>query len=500
MADYNDPANGPNGYGQYRDFHSWGGRGDQWADDGHGGHVRIGGTSAFDQDIARDKAMGDNVNPAAARIDRTSTDQSHNMAMGALGLMSARANGADTPAQALSRQQTQGAVSALNSSAASIKGGAMAREAAARGAVAGGARVAAQGAQDTQALAAREQADAAGQLYTGAAAQRGNDIGLASSQAQLQAQQNALNESHDAFYNQQQFNTQKAQVDASLGRSAADIAATNASAATNLQEQQANLNNYKAAASTALAGVSGAFSVAGSGPGRPSGPESATSSSDPDDPWTHSDERTKQNVEPMTAKARVAANARDLALSDEASKKEVAAIARREGQRNGFQAGVNHSDAIASGGAPTVPEYMPHGPVPGGARALEIAHPQTAAGKETSYPIAPAQAPEKPAKPAKTPHVGRPRAEADPMANANRAMVASSYEYKPQFTPGTQAQGETNVGPMANAMASDPVASTAIVRDPHTGLLAIDKEKGLKLTMGGLASLQQQIDQMKGNA
>lgn len=84
-----------------------------------------------------------------------------------------------------------------------------------------------------------------------------------------------------------------------------------------------------------------------------------------------------------------------------------------------------------------------------------------------------------------------------PMAGANRAMEASLYRYKPGLGPSTQHEGEINVGPMAQNMAADPVARVAIVTEPDTGLLAIDKDKGLKLVMGGLASLQGEVDDMK---
>ena len=88
----------------------------------------------------------------------------------------------------------------------------------------------------------------------------------------------------------------------------------------------------------------------------------------------------------------------------------------------------------------------------------------------------------------------QPAAVRDPMADANRAMVPSSYSYKPGFESPGQAPGETNVGPMAQNMAADPIARNAVVQDPETGLLALDKEKSLKLVMGSAASLQEQND------
>lgn len=85
------------------------------------------------------------------------------------------------------------------------------------------------------------------------------------------------------------------------------------------------------------------------------------------------------------------------------------------------------------------------------------------------------------------------------MAGAARSMEAQPYAYKAQFRPETQSPGELNIGPMANEMAKDPVARTAIVRDGDTGMLAIDKDKGMKVMMGSLASLQHQIDALKGD-
>lgn len=83
------------------------------------------------------------------------------------------------------------------------------------------------------------------------------------------------------------------------------------------------------------------------------------------------------------------------------------------------------------------------------------------------------------------------------LASAMRSMKPSVYEYKPEYAGRAgQEQGEKNVGPMANNMERDPVASVAIERQPD-GMLAIDKDKALKLTMGSLADLQMQIDQLK---
>jgi hypothetical protein len=84
----------------------------------------------------------------------------------------------------------------------------------------------------------------------------------------------------------------------------------------------------------------------------------------------------------------------------------------------------------------------------------------------------------------------------DRMAEANRSMEASVYEYKPEHTPPEQAPGEKNVGPMAQSMASDPVAATAVKRDPKTGMLMLDAAKMTKLNSAGIASLQRQVDSL----
>jgi hypothetical protein len=83
------------------------------------------------------------------------------------------------------------------------------------------------------------------------------------------------------------------------------------------------------------------------------------------------------------------------------------------------------------------------------------------------------------------------------MFKAMKAMEPSLYSYKPEFRPPEQAPGEVQAGPMANNMERDPIAGTAITRDPGTGLLAIDKDKALKLTMGSLAVLADDVESLK---
>jgi hypothetical protein len=86
------------------------------------------------------------------------------------------------------------------------------------------------------------------------------------------------------------------------------------------------------------------------------------------------------------------------------------------------------------------------------------------------------------------------------LASAARAMEGKPYAYKPQYTPPDQQPGELNVGPMAQNLAADPVARTTVKEDPETGLLTIDRDKALKLTMATVAAQQKQLDAMKKGA
>lgn len=65
-----------------------------------------------------------------------------------------------------------------------------------------------------------------------------------------------------------------------------------------------------------------------------------------------------------------------------------------------------------------------------------------------------------------------------------RGLAPYAYEYKPGF--GTEGQ---KVGPMAQEMASNDVTATAVRQDPQTGLLAIDRDDGLKVALGGVGHL-----------
>ncbi len=611
----------------------------------------IAGTSGASVDADRYRKMGQGfAQPYAPQIDQTRPNESRAIGMGSLGLLRSRAEGGMTPAQQLAQQQTQGAVSAVQSGAAGIKGGPMARAAAARNAQNVGARVQAQGAQDQQALRAREMADGAGQLFGASTAQRGADLGLAGEQAKLEAQHRAATDQREGFYEGLNTDTKKAELDHLLGRTASEQAALNASNATNNAAEaarQATLDRaISAGTGAAIGGLNAYGNVTNSG-GSPAAPAPGPSpvparagggidrNNPYEDPWSSSDPKAKTNVvplyedrdsgmerhwdadvstarpdvtsgaslsaptpkyssaaaksepkpAPLTPKARVRERAhrvsdddlmrqaeamlggvetqRDAHLGRGAAVRDTATSDPRA-KREAFIEGVNHTQQMHDTGVAVKPpsyvtEAAKAGPdrhVTSGDRGLQASSssqkrtaPQRTEtheeddgqGRRGAVALAQGAAMGGIAGPlgagymaggggllldhvrnepdqqvgddSGEPYFGSPRSMAarvmpsdpktkthvhdSPMADANRSMVASSYEYRPEFTPPEQRLGEQNIGPMADKMKANPVAGTAIVRDPESGMLAIDKTKGLKLVMGGLSDVQRQIDEMK---
>jgi hypothetical protein len=55
-----------------------------------------------------------------------------------------------------------------------------------------------------------------------------------------------------------------------------------------------------------------------------------------------------------------------------------------------------------------------------------------------------------------------------------------------------------NYGPSADEMVKNPLMATAVKQDPGTGMKAIDANKLIKNNTAGIASLQQQLDELRG--
>lgn len=463
----------------------WGGQGESRTEDG----TIIEGTSGAERDIARARALAESTQRDAPVVDQSRSNESRGYQAGALNLIGDVARGGYTRVDTLGRELSNDANSATRSLAASVRGGASARAAAARGA---SAAIGTNTARANQAIAAQHaagMADARGSYAAGANALRGEDLRLATDQAGLVVGERKANQANEQFYEGLAGEVAKADLDGMMGKSSSEIEAS-------LQAgRNATRSDAAARAETANdvnAVVGGLNGIAG-GASRANG--AGTPKSAPDDP-------NRRDIE--TSDARAKQDVRPIMLSDVTSKEPTGAM----------------------------PLYAPDGAElhmsDAGRGYLASAAPDAVSGASLSGPTprygsAPKQA-EAPKAKAKTAPKARKFTDAElekigremqgyvgeqskaglgagpsinPMADANRSMVPSSYAYKPGHAEEAgQQPGERNVGPMAQNMAADPVASTAIAKRPD-GMLAIDKDKALKLTMGGLSSLQQQVDQLE---
>lgn len=90
---------------------------------------------------------------------------------------------------------------------------------------------------------------------------------------------------------------------------------------------------------------------------------------------------------------------------------------------------------------------------------------------------------------------GKSSVASDPMTGALAAMKPYSYEYKEGMGEPTD---DTNVGPMAQDMASNEITGSAVMPDPSTGMLAIDGEKATKLSLAGVGHLAAKVQELEG--
>ena len=171
----------------------------------------INGTSAADQDVERYRKMGAAAQPAA-QLDQTQANESRGLQMGALGLLRQQSDGsAPSSAAILSQRANQNAIAQAGQIVAGAKsaGGGIA---ALRGAgnAAGNSMLAGNAAN----------ADArAGEISRGqsayassAGALNAGDIGAATTDAQLEAQQHALDQQRRQGFERMAWNTRNAQL------------------------------------------------------------------------------------------------------------------------------------------------------------------------------------------------------------------------------------------------------------------------------------------------
>lgn len=559
--------------------------------------------SGFQNDLNRYEAMGRTGN-LSTQIYQGASDQARgeqNYALGqtkdAMGLARDAAYGnAPSAAEIYGQRMLDDSINSQMGMAASASGGPSSIAAAQRQAAFQGAQTQQAGARDLAAMRAQEMAQARDQ-YLGAAntyagqagAMRGQDIGVATSQAQLDDANQARQQQNQQFYEQMGWNTKKQQQDAALQQ---EHERNNFWLGRRGLKQEQNRDDWgkiQAGIGAGASFVGGMFSdirakenvvpVAGGGIirdnpyGGPGSTESATAQ------WERSfgprsnavdDARKHDNqVEAQKIRANFEGGAAPAGGGAQMFGGGMAALGRFGGgapsSGGGYGARLAYQPLYSDERAKTV--YIAGaradgGPVEGGQpylvgeRGPELYVPEgsgqivplgdTSEGQLRSTPEGrayyerPLEAPEphpafasksEPSKPAtKAAAKGKARTEtrkwtddelmreadrmkgqmqadhdvymargpaADPMADANRAQAGSMYTYKPDFAAASgQAPGETNVGPMAQTMAADPLASTAVSQDPQTGMLTLDRDKLSKLQSAGIASLQQQLDNL----
>jgi hypothetical protein len=187
-----------------------------WSPDGKGYDIVNGyqqaGTSAFDKDVNRARQMGAaGQQRQAVTLDQVQADRARGVQMGALGLLQNAAHG-NAPSRAVFQGQLANGDAIRNGNAAAGAGRGPGQSLASnRSAQAG------MGQQMTNANGqlmdqrAAEMAANQGQFAGASAAARGQDISAATTNAQLEAQQRALNEQRQQNFERQGWGVRKSQ-------------------------------------------------------------------------------------------------------------------------------------------------------------------------------------------------------------------------------------------------------------------------------------------------
>lgn len=449
----------------------------------------------------------------------------------ALGLQRAAALGqAPSRAELLGRNMIDESLNAQMSAAASTRGGPAAQAAAARAAQSGAAAQRQRGMNDLSAMRADEMARARGDYMSGATAMRGGDMqaqGIDLQKVGLETQ----NEQFQRDLNQRGF-TEMERMGFGVKEAQLNARTANRSAALAAMEAKRQADNQ--ATATWIGGATGAMDAGV----RLSGADKKDSDERTKIPMgslgrltTTSDDRAKVLAAERKAYLLGRAHANEQAdtgkrvdfayggppKKDEDIVDQDPSKARRERVAAGGKAATKsapRAQAFAREEQPAAdaaPYRTAAGvagmamPVAGAGHALYGSY-QTLGGALDATNATGSQAVEQTRQDIRAAAGMTPDARATmqsdertktPMAGANRAMVAEPYAYKPEYAARNgQEPGELNVGPMAQRLAKDPVARTAVV-EGEDGMLAIDQGKGLKLVMGGVADLQRQVDDLK---
>ncbi len=187
----------------------------EWDPQGGGEAVangwKVGGTSAYDQDVNRARKMGAaSFGRGAPRLNQADANEARGIQMGSLGLLREQATGA-APSAAATLSQRANQVAAQQAGAAGMHGGIGSSLSAQNAASTGASNqaLAANAANAGQRAAEISHGQAA--LAAGAVGTQQQDIGAATSDAQLQAQQNALNEARQQAFERQGWGVRRTQ-------------------------------------------------------------------------------------------------------------------------------------------------------------------------------------------------------------------------------------------------------------------------------------------------
>jgi hypothetical protein len=165
-----------------------------------------GDPNAADKDVARYRGLAQNPGQAPVQLDQTQANESRGLTLGALGALRAQAEGTAPSAAAIMSQRANedAARAAARAGLHGVAGYRAAQPGIASQALAANASNAAQRGAELH-RSAGEYAGAAGAINAG-------DIGAATANARLVAQQNALDQQRRQAYEQMAWNTRNAQL------------------------------------------------------------------------------------------------------------------------------------------------------------------------------------------------------------------------------------------------------------------------------------------------
>ncbi len=84
--------------------------------------------------------------------------------------------------------------------------------------------------------------------------------------------------------------------------------------------------------------------------------------------------------------------------------------------------------------------------------------------------------------------------------DANRRMAGSPWSYRDEYRQGDEEPGQLHYGTTTQKLEGNPITATAVRKDPKTGLGAVDMPSLVQAQGAGIAALQKQVDELRGQA